>query len=86
MNLINFYLIGVAIATIITIIILATKNKVYLTDILESLVNIAGSWILILSCFVKIIKALLQAKGKNIVLWQKKENTTKQKIVKMKKK
>ena len=81
MNIIQIYFTGVIVATIITVIILATKPKVFITDLIESIVNIAGSWILVLSCLAKIIKTLLQVRGKNIIVWQKNEKKNDKKII-----
>ena len=84
MNIIQIYFTGVIVATIITVIILATKPKVFITDLIESIVNIAGSWILVLSCLAKVIKTLIQVRGKNIIVWQKNEKKNDKKIIKMK--
>ena len=77
------YLIGAAIAALITIIIFFGKNRILVSDILESLVNISSSWAFLLAILMKVIIIILNTTGKNAEIWKQK-NQDSHKIIKMK--
>ena len=67
-NIISMYLYGVVAALVVTAIIIATKKKVRVSDLMESLVNCLSSWVFFLSIFVKFITTILNFKEWNAVL------------------
>lgn len=87
-NIIASYLYGVVAAFVVTAIIIATKKKVRVSDLMESLVNCLSSWVFFLSIFVKFIKTILNFKEWNAVLWSRKDadaEDKKKRIIRMKK-
>ena len=83
MTFFHWYLIGAAIATLITIILFFGKNRILVSDILESLVNISSSWAFLLAILMKVIITVLNTTGKNAEIWERK-NQDAHKIIKMK--
>ncbi len=80
----KFYLYGVAVAALITIFLLFNKKRIFVADLLESTVNILGSWTLVLSLIVKLIKTFLRFRGKDYELINRdKDGDKKQKIHKI---
>ena len=87
-NIIASYLYGVVAALVVTAIIIATKKKVRVSDLMESLVNCLSSWVFFLSIFVKFITTILNFKEWNAVLWSRKgadAEEKKQRIIRTKK-
>ena len=87
-NLITSYLYGVAAAFIVTAIIIATKKKVRVSELMESLINCLSSWVFFLSIFVKFFTTILNFKDWNAVLWSRKnteKEDKKKRIIRMKK-
>ena len=83
MTFLHWYLIGVALATLITIILFFGKNRILVSDILESLVNICSSWAFLLAILMKVIITVLNATGKNAELYKRK-GQDKHKLIRMK--
>lgn len=83
MTFFYWYLIGAAIAALITIILFFGKNRILVSDILESLVNISSSWAFLLAILMKVIITVLNTTGKNAEIWKRK-NQDSHKIIKMK--
>ena len=82
MTFFHWYLIGAAIAALITIILFFGKNRILVSDILESLVNISSSWAFLLAILMKVIITVLNTTGKNAEIWKRK-NQDSHKIIKM---
>lgn len=83
MTFFHCYLIGAAIAALITIILFFGKNRILVSDILESLVNISSSWAFLLAILMKVIITVLNTTGKNAEIWKRK-NQDSHKLIKMK--
>jgi len=83
MTFFYWYLIGAAIAALITIILFFGKNRILVSDILESLVNISSSWAFLLAILMKVIITVMNTTGKNAEIWKRK-NQDSHKIIKMK--
>ena len=83
MTFFYWYLIGAATAALITIILFFGKNRILVSDILESLVNISSSWAFLLAILMKVIITVLNTTGKNAEIWKRK-NQDSHKIIKMK--
>lgn len=83
MTFFHWYLIGAALAALITIILFFGKNRIVVSDLLESLVNISSSWAFLLAILMKVIITVLNTTGKNAEIWKRK-NQDKHSIVRMK--
>lgn len=83
MTFFHWYLIGAALAALITIILFFGKNRIVVSDLLESLVNISSSWAFLLAILMKVIITVLNTTGKNAEIWKRK-NQDKHSIIRMK--
>lgn len=68
------YWTGVAVSTVIALILTLVKREIRLTDIISALFNIAVSWACPISLICIGIVNVLKATNKDPLIWKKKED------------